>query len=81
MTKTNIGIDIGNIFINILICIAATEPKLIFPNFRAKLVHMVKHAHFVIIKRKKKFGLGNAEDFLIEIDFLSKLSKIQLIII
>ena len=50
-------------------------------NFRAKLVHMVKHAHFVIIKKRKKFGRGNVEDFSIEIVFLSKLSKILLIII
>ena len=50
-------------------------------NFRAKLVHMVKHAHFVIIKKKKKYGRGNVGDFLTEIVYLSKLSKIQLIII
>ena len=50
-------------------------------NFRAKLVHMVKHAHFVIIKKRKKYGRGNVGDFLTEIVYLSKLSKIQLIII
>ena len=39
---------------------------------RAKPVHMPRLVHFVIIEKRKKFGLGSVVVYLIEIGFLSK---------